>query len=209
MAPYKDPEQQRTFQNLWIKQRRADFLRAQHCALCGAPGDHVQLRIFRHVGAPRLSWSKKGPSHKRFRVVCADGTGCLVRRGNHAALPAEPRPRPPRPAPRARAPAPAKPRRRPSRPAGRPPAAKPVPEPRPLPRPPVPVPPVPPVPRPEPPPRRRTKTTKRLEEELAQPDVRPVCPVHGPRGTMRLWGQLKFVCCGRLVPEPARTPRVV
>lgn len=47
---------------------------------------------------------------------------------------------------------------------------------------------------------RHANATKRLEKDLAKPDKRPTCPVHGPRNTIAVEGKAerRFVCCGRV-----------
>ncbi len=74
MTPYKDPEKQTKYQAHWVTTVRREWMEKQECELCGR---RMNLRLFRHVGAPRLVWSKKGPSHNKFRVVCGDAVACL------------------------------------------------------------------------------------------------------------------------------------
>ena len=47
---------------------------------------------------------------------------------------------------------------------------------------------------------RHAKATERLEKDLAKPDKRPVCPMHGPKNTVAIEGKAerRFVCCGRV-----------
>ncbi len=76
--PYKDPEEQKKYQINWVTAARRDWLVKQKCEMCGR---RMNLRVFREAGTPRLSWSLKGPSHDKFRVVCGDTAACLQRQG--------------------------------------------------------------------------------------------------------------------------------
>ena len=185
MTPYKDPDAQRVYQANWVGARRREWLLQQRCSLCG---DQANLRIFRHPGAPRLSWSVRGPSHSRFCVVCADATQCLQRRAGGECPP-----------PKEEAPAQSK--RRGRRPLNdgltkyerqkrmtlrgvtkHTPRTKEVAA--------------------EKKAAAQSRTVYResaLERELAESDDRPSCPTHGPGITMALRGAERFVCCGRVV----------
>jgi len=77
-VPYKDPKKQTKYQAHWVTTVRREWMEKQECELCGR---RMNLRLFRHVGAPRLVWSKKGPSHNKFRVVCGDAVTCLQHQG--------------------------------------------------------------------------------------------------------------------------------
>ena len=76
--PYKDPKKQAEYQAKRKNTVRRDWLQKQECVLCG---QRTNLRVFKHVGTPHLSWGLKGPSHDKLRVVCADAAACLERRG--------------------------------------------------------------------------------------------------------------------------------
>lgn len=41
---------------------------------------------------------------------------------------------------------------------------------------------------------RHAQSQARIARDLAKPDTRPVCPVHGPKNTL----DGRFVCCGRV-----------
>lgn len=99
MTPYKDPALQRQYQTRWSGERRKDWMARQVCGLCGRRDD---LRLFRHAGAPAVTWSLKGPSHRRFRVTCGDAHACLRRRAE-GGRPPEPEPPPPKKKPKPRA----------------------------------------------------------------------------------------------------------
>ena len=76
---------------------RAEWVAKQACGLCNAIYD---LLVFRDVGAPPITWSKKGPSHNKLRIVCRDQYSCLVRQQKQA-LAASPEPEPAAPKKRA------------------------------------------------------------------------------------------------------------
>ncbi|KKM65077.1 hypothetical protein LCGC14_1495010, partial [marine sediment metagenome] len=136
------------------------------------------LTVIRHRDAPPLRWTLGGPSHPLLNVVCRDAGDCLRRR---AALGL-------------------------SEPAAvvahvckrgvcRPRLKRTVPKP---PRPrerhelPLIV-------------ERHAAALTRIETEIAKPDKRPRCPMHGERkgggsNTMLYDGAVRFTCCGRVVP---------
>lgn len=172
MTPYKNPDDLRTYQRNRIRNQRQDWLALQGCGLCG---HRTGLRVYRHMGAPRINWKANGPSHDQFRVVCGDPADCLRRREQgqrpparparettdhkrkRAALRGEPRPKMPTIAEVVVAKA-------------------------------------------------RKKQTK-IERDLQKEDSRPVCPQHGPKGTMIHEGAVRFVCCGRPAPGFKPAPR--
>jgi len=158
VTPYKDPEKQAKYQTHWVTTARREWLEKQECALCGR---RMNLRVFRDVGAPRLVWSKKGPSHDKFRVVCGDAVTCLQYQGEkrkveEAKEKREKTRRKPGPKPREEAPV--------------------------------------------------LQSEHKWAKESKKPDRRLVCTtrhrngrIHGPKGTVALFGVRRFICCGRMV----------
>lgn len=72
---YRDPDRQREYGRRWRTARRAEWLAKEPCRRCGRL--ETGRRIFRLPGAPKPSWSRRGPSHTRLTVLCP---GC-VRQG--------------------------------------------------------------------------------------------------------------------------------
>lgn len=186
------------------------YLARSYCSLCGNPNG---LRVFKDVGAPYLRMTADGPSHSRFRIVCADATSCLERRAGARAVtkraPVKRSPgRPPGPVKRGRPPnddgltkyerqkrmilrrvtkhAP----RTKAAVAKKKAARKKVGRVKRAPRPELGVP------------------ASKLARDLAEPDDRPACPTHGPRSTTVVDDVLRFVCCGLPVPGAAAPPKV-
>ena len=173
------------------QQCREGWMARQQCCLCGG---RRGLRLFRHGGAPPVTWNQQGPSHTRFRIVCGDAEACLYRRTRGK-----------RPSPELK---PTdqqskswKDRHRlqvlrgeavPSNASKTPPAPVQVTvcrrssqKPRP-------------------------KKKSEIARGLAKSDKRPRCPTHGPKGTMIYNGAVRFLCCGRVVPiEPKPVRRIV
>ncbi len=154
MTPYKDPKMQRAAQAAWVTQCRRDWLAAQRCLGCGA---REGLRVFREPGTPKLGWSKRGPSHDSFVVVCADQAACLVRRAPKEVVKKK---------------VVKKKARSRTAPVGKVVVVE----------------------------LEGEREPSRLAAEMAKPDRRAVCEVHGPRGRVRIKGEWRFVCCARVVP---------
>ena len=188
MTPYKDPERQREFQRDWQFGRRAAWIARQQCELCGYRGG---LRLFRHMGAPKVTWRLDGPSHRRFRVVCGDPSACLRRRAHGYTPPPKPKALTTQQRRKLRVLRGGKLSKRKTR-AKKKKAAAP-PKPRPRKKPIVEAPPA-------------VKQTK-LARQIAEPDPRPTCPKHGPRNTTIVRDVVRFVCCGRPVPGAPPPPK--
>ena len=143
---------QRAAQAAWVTQCRRDWLAVQQCLGCSAK---KELRVFREPGTPKLRWSKRGPSHDSFVVVCADQAACVVRRAPNKVAKKKASGR----------------HRHATVRGGRAVIVE----------------------------LEDEREPSKLAAEMAKPDRRAVCGVHGPRSRVRINDQWRFVCCGRAV----------